>query len=226
MHIIQIEMNMKNRKFGIIGSGDVGIALTRGFLIYGHQVMIGTRTVSKISELKEQVGEKSQVGSFSDAAEFGEIIVLAVKGTAAKEALGLAGAENLAQKTIIDTTNPISDVAPEKGVLKFFTDLNLSLMEQLQSAFPDANFIKAFNSIGNAFMVNPKFGDLKPTMFICGNSEKAKGEVAEIVELFGFEVADMGTVEAARAIEPLCMLWCIPGLLKNEWTHAFKLLKL
>jgi predicted dinucleotide-binding enzyme len=219
-------MNMKKMKFGIIGSGDVGRALAKGFLKYGHRVMIGTRTASKITELKDRVGEKCQAGTFSEAAEFGDIIVLAVKGTAAKEALELAGAENLAQKTIIDTTNPISDTAPEKGVLKFFTDLNLSLMEQLQSAFPDANFIKAFNSIGNAFMVNPKFGDIKPTMFICGNSEKAKGAVAKIVELFGFEVADMGTVEAARAIEPLCMLWCIPGLLNNEWTHAFKLLKL
>ena len=98
-------------------------------------------------------------------------------------------------------------------------------MEELQSMFTKANFVKAFNSIGSAFMVNPDFNGEKPTMFICGNDEKAKKEVSELLSKFGFEVEDMGKVEAARAIEPLCMLWCIPGFLKNEWTHAFKLLK-
>jgi predicted dinucleotide-binding enzyme len=97
-------------------------------------------------------------------------------------------------------------------------------MEELQSAFPDANFVKAFNSVGNVFMVNPKF-ESKPTMFICGNNAGAKKEVIHILDLFGWETADMGAAEAARAIEPLCILWCIPGFLENKWTHAFKLLK-
>jgi len=137
----------------------------------------------------------------------------------------MVGIENLDGKTIIDATNPIADVPPENGVLKFFTTLDKSLMEELQSMFTKANFVKAFNSIGSAFMVNPDFNGEKPTMFICGNDEKAKKEVSELLSKFGFEVEDMGKVEAARAIEPLCMLWCIPGFLKNEWTHAFKLLK-
>ena len=98
-------------------------------------------------------------------------------------------------------------------------------MEQLQSAFPDAHFVKAFNSIGNALMVNPDLGGTRPTMFICGNDVGAKREVSEILDLFGFEVEDMGGAQAARAIEPLCILWCIPGFLHNRWTHAFKLLK-
>jgi predicted dinucleotide-binding enzyme len=75
-------------------------------------------------------------------------------------------------------------------------------------------------------MVNPDFGtDTKPTMFICGNNVDAKKKVSEILEKFGFEVEDMGMVESARAIEPLCILWCIPGFLRNEWAHAFKFLK-
>jgi predicted dinucleotide-binding enzyme len=74
-------------------------------------------------------------------------------------------------------------------------------------------------------MVNPEFPGGKPTMFICGANEASKKIVSEILDQFGWETADMGAVEAARAIEPLCMLWCIPGFTRNEWTHAFKLLQ-
>jgi predicted dinucleotide-binding enzyme len=109
-------------------------------------------------------------------------------------------------------------------VLQFFTGHDDSLMEQLQKLAPETNFVKAFNSVGNALMVNPQF-ESKPTMFICGNNDKAKQEAAKILDLFGWEVEDMGKAEAARAIEPLCILWCIPGFRENRWTHAFKLLK-
>lgn|SRR5574341_45685 len=211
-------------KVGILGSGAVGQTLALGFLKKNYQTMIGTQHQEK---LKDWLGKNKgvKVGSFEDTAAFADIIVLAVKGTAAKEALKMAGAENLRKKTVIDATNPIADAPPVNGVLKFFTSLDNSLMEQLQMAYPDTSFVKAFNSIGNAFMVDTDFGGVKPTMFICGNDEKAKKEVKEILDKFGFEVEDMGKAEAARAIEPLCILWCIPGFLRNEWTHAFKLLK-
>ncbi len=110
-------------------------------------------------------------------------------------------------------------------MLKFFTNLDESLMERLQREFPGARFVKAFNSVGSARMVNPVFQGGKPTMFICGDEEAGKKTVATLLDQFGWETADMGKVEAARAIEPLCMLWCIPGFLRNEWMHAFKLLK-
>jgi predicted dinucleotide-binding enzyme len=124
----------------------------------------------------------------------------------------------------MDACNPIEDAPPENGVLRFFTDLSQSLMEQLQSQYPDANFVKAYNSVGNTCMINPQFAGGRPTMFICGNNEGAKKQVSQVNEQFGWETADMGKAEAARAIEPLCMLWCIPGFVRNEWTHAFKLL--
>jgi 8-hydroxy-5-deazaflavin:NADPH oxidoreductase len=140
------------------------------------------------------------------------------------EALRAAGGANLKGKPVIDATNPIADEPPAHGVLRFFTDLNSSLMERLQAEFADVRFVKAFNSVGNACMVNPQFAGGKPTMFICGNDAAAKKVVSGILDQFGWETADMGTAEAARAIEPLCMLWCIPGFLRNDWTHAFKLL--
>jgi predicted dinucleotide-binding enzyme len=136
----------------------------------------------------------------------------------------LAGERNLARKVVIDATNPIAEAPPVNGVLKFFTDLNESLMERLQRAFPQAHLVKAFSCVGNACMVNPQFRGGKPTMFICGNDEAAKKVVGEVLDQFGWEAADMGKAEAARAIEPLCMLWCIPGFLRNDWVHAFKLL--
>jgi predicted dinucleotide-binding enzyme len=213
------------KKIGIIGSGLVAQTLGSGFLKYGYQVMLGTSDKSKLEAWLKSAGANASVGSFADSAKFGEIIVLAVKGTAAKEALGLMGHTNLHNKTVIDSTNPIADAPPANGVLKYFTSLDKSLMEELQQAVPEANFVKAFNSVGNAFMVNPSFGS-KPTMFICGNNENAKKEVTRIIDQFGWEAADFGMAESARAIEPLCMLWCIPGMTRNEWTHAFKLLKL
>ena len=111
-------------------------------------------------------------------------------------------------------------------MIKYFTTLENSLMERLQKSAPAANLVKVFNSVGSALMVNPVLPGGKATMFICGNNEEAKKEVGTILDLFGWGVEDMGSVEAARAIEPLCMLWCIPGFLHNEWTHAFKLVKL
>lgn len=213
-----------SKKIGIIGSGEVAKTLGTGFLKHGYQIMLGTRDVSKLKEWQAADGQGAQVGSFSEAAAFGEILVLAVGGRVAKNALNLAGKNNLDGKTILDVTNPIGDQPPQNGVLNFFTDLNQSLMEQLQKAFPQAHFVKAFNSVGSSFMVNPQF-ESKPTMFICGNNENAKKETTLILEQFGWETEDMGKAEASRAIEPLCILWCIPGLLSNQWMHAFKLLK-
>jgi predicted dinucleotide-binding enzyme len=214
-------------KIGILGSGDVAKALGKGFLAYGNEVMLGSRDASKLDEWKSKSGENAYTGTFNQTAEFGELLVLAVRGDISGDVLNSVGAERLKGKTIIDATNPIDHKnPPENGVLRFFTDLNSSWMEKLQSIFPDSNFVKAFNSIGNAFMVNPQFPGGKPSMFICGNSEEAKKQVADILVQFGWEVEDMGGAEAARAIEPLCMLWCIPGIRQNQWMHAFKLLKI
>jgi len=211
-------------RVGILGSGDVARTLASGFLKHGHDAKVGSRSAGKLSDWLRD-NPRGSTGSFADAAAFGELVVLAVKGNVAADALRLAGAGNLAGKTVIDATNPIKDAPPVDGVLPFFTSHDESLMEQLQREFSGAHFVKAFNSVGAASMVDPQFKGGKPTMFICGNSDAAKKAVAGILDEFGWETADMGTAVAARAVEPLCMLWCIPGFLRNEWTHAFKLLK-
>jgi predicted dinucleotide-binding enzyme len=214
-------------KVGIIGSGVVGRVLAAAFLKEDHDVMLGTRNTTKEEVIKwKNENPNGLLGSFQETAQFGELIVLAVGGLVAEDAITLAGKEHFMDKVIIDATNPIAAVPPDNGVLKYFTTLEESLMERIQKLLPEAKVVKAFNSVGNAFMYKPKFRGGIPTMFICGNDEIAKKKVTDILTVFGWETEDMGKVEAARAIEPLCILWCIPGFIRNQWTHAFKLLKM
>ncbi len=210
------------QSIGILGSGTVGKTLASGFLQRGHVVTIGTRNPDKLAEWQAD-NPKARIGSFADTAK-ADVLVLAGKGSAAGEILEMAGADALKEKTVLDATNPIAETAPKNGVLHFFTSLEDSLMERLQANHPEAHFVKAFNSVGAHLMVDPQLGS-KPSMFICGNNEAAKQEASRLIEAFGWEVEDMGSAEAARAIEPLCMLWCIPGFRENQWGHAFKLLK-
>jgi predicted dinucleotide-binding enzyme len=213
-------------KIGIIGSAAVGQVLAKAFKSEGHDVMLGTRNTSKEEVVKfknENAG--INIGTFKDTAAFGEILVLATGGAVAEEAIKLAGTENFENKVVIDATNPIAPAPPVNGVLKFFTSLDDSLMERIQKLIPDAKVVKAFNSVGNALMYKPKLQGGTPSMFICGNDEAAKKTVTDILATFGWETEDMGKAEAARAIEPLCILWCIPGFIHNQWMHAFKLLR-
>lgn len=208
---------------GVIGSGDVAKTLAAGFAKHGHQVTIGSREPAKLEGWASSQSGIS-VGDFAQAGTFGDVVVLAVKGSAAEEAVTLAG--GLAGKVVIDANNPIDYSRPPiNGILHYFTGPNDSLMERLQTAFPEARFVKAFSCVGAPFMVNPGFS-ARPTMFICGNDDDAKAVVKDILEAFGWDSEDIGKVEGARAIEPLCQLWCAPGFQRNQWTHAFKLLKL
>lgn len=211
-------------KIGVIGSGTVGQVLASGFRKHGHDVMLGTRDPKK-PEARQWARENpgAEVGTFAEVAAFAEVAVLATLGAAAENAVQLAGPENLAGKVIIDTTNPIAG-APVNGVLPFSTGPNESLAEKIQAAAPKSHVVKAFNSVGAAQMVNPHYEQGTPTMFYCGDNGGAKATVARIVTQFGWEPFDCGGLTAARAIEPLCMVWCIPGFLRGQWNHAFKVL--
>ena len=212
------------KKIGVLGSGQVGEVLANGFLKHGYAVMRGSREPEKMAVWSTAAGEHASVGTVQEAASFGELIVLAVKGSAAEAAVTLAS-DALSGKTVIDATNPIDSAPPENGVLRYFTGPNESLMERLQKQTPSAHFVKAFSCVGNAYFVNPDFGGVKPTMFICVDNAEAKKEVSTVLDQFGWEVEDSGLATSARAIEPLCILWCLPGFRENRWTHAFKLLK-
>lgn len=212
-----------SKRIGIIGSGDVAKTLAAGFAKHGYEVRIGSRSPEKLADWSAETGIST--GTFAQVAAYADLVVLSVLGRAALDALKLAGEANLAGKIVIDTTNPIAEEPPENGVIRYFTGPNDSLMERLQQAFPQAHLVKCWNSVGAPFMVNPSFPGGPPSMFICGNHAASKAEVARILTQFGWSAEDMGMVESARAIEPLCQLWCAPGFLRNQWTHAFHLLK-
>lgn len=213
-------------KTGIIGSGQVGQVLAKAFVKEGFEVMLGTREKTKPEVIKFHTQNTDiHIGTFDETAAFGDILVLATAGHITENAIQMAGIENFKGKVVIDATNPIAGV-PVNGVLQFFTAMNFSLMEKLQQILPEAKLVKAFNSVGNALMYKPHFQGGKPSMFICGNDDDAKKTVTDILNSFGWETEDMGKAEAAGAIESLCILWCIPGFAKNQWQHAFKLLKM
>lgn len=208
---------------GVLGSGTVGEVLANGLLKHGYAVTRGSRDPKKLDAWKESAGPNASTGTFADAAK-ADLLVLAVKGLAAEEALGLAGPA-IEGKVMIDATNPLANAPPVDGVLSVFTGPNESLMERLQEKFPATRFVKAFSCVGNANFVNPSLaGGVKPSMFVCGNDDAAKAEVRAVLDAFGWEMEDMGRVTAARAIEPLCVLWCISGFRQNRWNHAFKVL--
>ena len=214
---------MSVTKIGVIGSGAVGQVLADGLLKHGWQVMRGSRDPGKLAEWKAAAGANASTGTVAETAAFGEIVVLAVKGTAATDAVAQCGAA-LDGKVVIDTTNPIADRPPVDGVLEYFTGPNESLLERLQQQAPKARFVKAFSCVGNRLMVDPQL-DARPSMFIAGDDATAKAEVRLILGKFGWDVEDCGGAPGARAIEPLCMLWCIPGFLGNDWAHAYRVLR-
>ncbi len=187
--------------------------------------MLGTRDPGK-KEVTDWVAQTpgAQAGTFDQTAKFGELIVLAALGRAVESMIDMAGHANFDGKTMIDATNPLTDDPPVQGILRYTTGPNESLGEWIQAKLPKAHIVKAFNSVGSPLMVNPKFSDGTPTMFYCGDNADAKAQVAAIIRQFGWEPYDCGGIIASRALEPLCMLWCLPGFLRNDWRHAFKLL--
>ena len=214
---------MSKPSVAILGSGQVAQVLAKGFQKHGYAVQLGSRDPQKLAPFTRDSG--IQVQEPRAAAASAELILLAVKGTAAEAVVQGLGAE-LAGKVVLDACNPIADAPPEAGILPYFTDGSQSLMERLQALAPAARFVKAFNSVGSPFMVNPAFPGGRPSMFIAGNDNAAKAAAIEILADFGWDAEDMGLAASARPIEALCQLWCAPGLLRNQWTHAFKLLKL
>lgn len=206
-------------KIGIIGSGSVAQTLALGFAAEGHDVRLATREPARLADFLA-ANPAIATGSAVEVAGWAEIAVLSVKGTAAIEALAPVGGL-LAGKVVIDTTNPIADVPPDNGVLRYFTSGNDSLGERIQAAYPGLRLVKAFNSVGAAHMIKPVFKAGRPAMFIAGNDTAAKTTVSSFLDAFGWDSVDMGSIVSSRAIEPLCQLWCLPGFIRNDWNHAF-----
>lgn len=212
-------------RVGILGTGDVGRALGRGFAQLGHQVKMGSREAGneKAKAWAVENGPGASMGSFAEAAQFAEVAVLCTLWSGTENALRMSGSQNLAGKVLIDATNPLvfTPGAPPALALGQ-TD---SGGEQVQRWSPQARVVKAFNTVGYPHMFKPQFPGGPPDMFICGNDAGANTTVTEILTAFGWETIDIGGIEGARLLEPICILWVLYGMRTNTWNHAFKLLR-
>ena len=213
---------MQKVRVGVLGSGDVGRVLATGFLNLGHAVKIGTRDPEKLRAWADAAGSRASLGSFADAARFGDIVVLATLGTGTESAINLAGPAGFAGKVVIDATNPL-EFAPGAPP-RLSISGNDSLGEHVQRLLPDAKVVKAFNTVGNALMIDPQLPGGPPDMFLCGNDDDAKKLVSQICQHFGWGVIDIGGIEGSRYLEAMCMVWVYHGLRSGSWTHAFKML--
>jgi len=209
-------------KIGILGSGDVGLKLASSFLELEHSVKIGTRSQGKVAPWVAERGGKASAGSFSEAAAFGDIVMIATLWDGTASAIQMADAKNFAGKVVIDVTNPLDF---SKGAPRLAVGHTDSAGETIQRLLPDARVVKAFNIVGNPHMFRPDFPCGPPTMFICGNDEQAKKTVTEILSAFGWETADIGGIEGSRLLEPLAMLWIVYYFKTNNGNHAFKILR-
>lgn len=209
---------------GIIGSGDVARALGRAFATEGHRVMLGSRDPAKekLQVWRAEVGPAGSTGSFTEAARFGELVVVAVRGSATEAALAAAGPDNFAGKVVIDATNPLKMGADKQlGLSVGFSD---SLGEAVQRALPAAKVVKAFNTVNNAHMYQPDFPGGTPEMFICGDDAGAKQQVGELLAKFGWRAVDLGGIEAARLLEPFSLLGIRHAIATGNWNYVFRLI--
>ena len=209
-------------KVGIIGSGDVGQRLGDAFVELGHSVKIGTRDPQKLAAWVAKHKMRASAGSFSDAASFGDIVVIATAWSGTASAIEMAGPANMAGKVVIDVTNPLDHSTMPPRLAIGHTD---SAGETVQRMLPDAKVVKAFNIVGNPHMFRPDFPGGRPTMFIAGNDDGAKKMVTDILTAFGWESIDIGGIEGSRLLEPLAMLWITYYFRTNTGNHAFKLLR-
>lgn len=213
-------------KVGILGTGDVGRALGRGFLACGHPVMMGSREAGnpKVTNWAQEAGANASAGSFADAARFGDIVVIATLGLEVENAIRLAGSENFLGKVVLDTTNPLDF---SKGMPpKLVGGLGTSSGEKVQNALPGARVVKVFNTVGNPFMYKPSFPEGTPSMFLCGNDVTAKEKVTKICHDFGWETVDIGGISGSHYLESMCLVWVLAGIQSKNWQHAFKLLRM
>lgn len=212
-------------KIGVLGTGDVGKALGKAFLALGHEVMMGSRSASHEGAVAwaKEAGAGASIGTFADAAAFGELMVLATLGAANEAVLQSAGPDNFRGKVVIDATNPLdfSGGMPPKLSLAG----NDSGGEQVQRLLPGAHVVKAFNTVGNAFMFRPEFPGGPPDMFIAGDDDGAKAKVSAVLDDFGWGAIDVGGIESSRYLEGMCLVWVISALRTGNWNQAFKMLR-
>ena len=207
-------------KISIIGTGNVGSALGKGWASKGHTILFGTRQPEseKVQKLLVEVEVGGTAVSISEAIQQADVIVLATPWNVLAQVT--QSVDDWQGKIVIDATNPI---APGFQLAVGYTT---SAAEQLAAHLPGASVVKAFNTTGAENMADPLYDGESITMFICGDDAEAKATVTELAEALGFEVADVGGLNAARFIEPMAMVWIHLAIKQGLGRNiAFKLVR-
>ena len=196
-------------KIAVLGSGMVGTTLASKLVYLGHPVMLGSRSRDAGQEWLRSAGGTGQIGTFADAAAFGDMVFDCTNGANSIAALRLAGAKNLDNKILIQVGNPLD---ASKGMPPTLTVCNTdSLGEQTQREFPEARVVKALNTVNCEVMIAPSRVAADHDLFICGNDQAAKREVtARLCEWFGWKpgnIIDLGDISNSRGTEMFLALW-------------------
>ena len=182
--------------------------------------MIGSRDLAKLDGWLRHAGPGAQVGSFAETAEYGEVVLLSVLGSAAEDVIRLAGVENLNGKIVIDASDPLDFSSGQPGLFVGTTD---SLGERIQRIIPGAYVVKGLNIVQADVMINPRLTGDEPDMFIAGDNDEAKHTVTQLLGEFGWPVIDLGGIESARWLEALSLAWVVYSHRTGKTHHAFKL---
>jgi 8-hydroxy-5-deazaflavin:NADPH oxidoreductase len=211
-------------KFAVLGSGAVGRSLGAGLVRHGHEVLMGTRDpdAEQVGAWVAAVGPRGRAVSYAEAASTAEIACLVTAWSGTANALQLTVAANLAGKIVIDVTNPLG-AGPSGPVLVLSGDDSGG--EQVQRWLPDSKVVKTWNTVNHAHMIDPQIAGGPGDMFLCGNDPAAKKTVSELVAECGWPPLDAGSIEAARLLESLTMLWVGYAISHGSTDHAFKLLR-
>lgn len=194
-------------RFGVMGAGPVGQAISARLAELGHEVMLGTRKPEKLMGWQKSAGEKVKIGSFAESTAFGEMLFNATNGEGSLSALNMAGEVNLNGKVLIDISNPL-DTSMGMPPSLFVSNTD-SLGEQIQHAFPKVKVVKTLNTMNNQVMVRPRdLADGDHHVFLSGDDAGAKAQVAEVLKSFGWvNILDLGDITTARGAEMYMALW-------------------
>jgi predicted dinucleotide-binding enzyme len=221
-HLIVVRRRGQRVNIGIIGSGTAGRTLGTAFARRGHRVCIGTREPAKLASWAKSAGELAYVGSGTDAARFGDVVILSVLGTAMQSVIEAAGAEAFGDKIVIDASDPL-DFSGDRPAL--FVGCTDSLGERVQRMLPRARVVKALQTVLAEVMVDPASTGGDPDMFIAGNDENAKAVVTTLIRAFGWKrIIDLGDIQNARWLETLSFLWLVYSHRTGKVFHAFKII--
>ena len=212
-------------RVGVIGSGDVGQVLAAGFAAKGHLVVLGARdpaaNLAKTETARPgqqtlagwaKANPKVRIGTFAQAAQHGEVLVMAVHGAHIAAAVLAAGPENLAGKLVLDTSNPLEFTPTGLYKPKSIPD---SCLQVAQRAAPKARFVKAWNCTPGHLMVDPKQGP--GDQLLCGDDKAAKEQAAKILKEFGWRSVDVGTADKAPFVEGVALAICNYAAASNDW---------